>query len=268
MMITSKSNPRIKFIKELRKKKTRDETGLFYVEGIRPVGAAFETGWEIEEILLAPGLLRSDFALGMIDKAGKSGLTVTEISNDVFLSVSDKEGPQGISAIVHQKYSSLDTVQQIGGIWVGLESIQDPGNLGSIMRTADSSGAKGLILLGNFTDPFGMESVRASMGAVFSIGIVPDTFENFRFWQENSHFEIIGTTDKAISNYRKIDYPTNLILMMGSEQKGLSESLINLCTNMVSIPMVGKSDSLNLAVATGIILYEILNQHSNRTEKG
>lgn len=267
-MITSKANTRIKFIKELRKKKTREETGLFYVEGIRPVCAAFETGWEIEEILVAPGLLRSDFALGMIDKAGKSEITVTETSNDIFFSISEKEGPQGISAIVHQKYSSLDTIEQKGGIWVGLESIQDPGNLGTIIRTADSSGVKGLILLDNCTDPFGMEAVRASMGAVFSIGVVLATFENFRSWQEKSRFELIGSSDKAISNYRKIEYPTNLILMMGSEQKGLSEPLINLCTTMVSIPMVGKSDSLNLAVATGIILFEILNQHSTRTEKG
>jgi TrmH family RNA methyltransferase len=113
-----------------------------------------------------------------------------------------------------------------------------------------------------------MEAVRASMGAVFSIETVLAPFEKFRSWQEYFHFEIIGTSDKAFSNYRNIDYPTNLILMMGSEQKGLSESFINLCTNMVSIPMVGKSDSLNLAVATGIILYEILNQHLNRTEKG
>jgi TrmH family RNA methyltransferase len=267
-MITSKANPRIKFIKELRKKKTRDKTGLFYVEGIRPVGMVFETGWEIKEILVAPGLLRSDFALGMIDKAGKSGITVTETSNDAFLSISDKEGPQGISAVVHQNFSSLDTLEKNGGIWVGLESIQDPGNLGTIMRTADSSGVKGLILLDKCTDPFGMEAVRASMGAVFSIGIVLATHEQFQFWQEKSHFEIIGTSDKAISNYRNIEYPINLILMMGSEQKGLSEPIVNLCANMVSIPMVGKSDSLNLAVATGIILYEILNQHSSRNGKG
>jgi len=267
-MITSKTNPRIKFIKELRKKKARDETGLFYVEGIRPVGAAFEAGWVFEEILVAPGLLRSDFALGIIDKAGKSKITITEISNDAFLSISEKEGPQGISAVVHQKISSLDTLTNNGGVWVGLESIQDPGNLGTIMRTADSSGVKGLILLDNCTDPFGMEAVRASMGAVFSIGIVLATFEKFRSWQEKSSFQLIGSSDKAISNYRKIDYPTNFILLMGSEQKGLSEPFINLCTNMVSIPMVGKSDSLNLAVATGIILYEILNQHSFRNGKG
>jgi TrmH family RNA methyltransferase len=267
-MITSKTNPRIKFIKELRKKKTRDETGLFYVEGIRPVGAAFEAGWEIEEILVAPGLLRSDFALGMIDKAGKSGITITETSNDAFLSISEKEGPQGISAVVHQKFSSLNILEKIGSVWVGLESIQDPGNLGTIMRTADSSGMKGLILLDNCTDPFGMEAVRASMGAIFSIGIVLATFEMFQSWQNKSHFELIGTSDKAILNYRKIEYPANLILMMGSEQKGLTEPFINLCTNMVSIPMAGKSDSLNLAVATGIILYEILNQHSSRNGKG
>jgi TrmH family RNA methyltransferase len=267
-MITSKANPRIKFIKELRKKKTRDETGLFYVEGIRPVGEAFETGWEIEEIFYAPGLLRSDFAFGTLDKAGKSGITVTETSNDAFLSFSEKEGPQGISAVVHQKFSSLDTLEKGGGVWVGLESIQDPGNLGTIMRTADSSGIQGVILLENCTDPFGVEAVRASMGAVFSVGIVLVSFDKFRSFHEESHYEIIGTSDKAIMNYRKIDYPTNLILMMGSEQKGLSEPFNNLCTTMVSIPMMGKSDSLNLAVATGIILYEILDQHSIRTEKG
>jgi len=260
-LITSKSNPQIKFIKDLRRKKTRDATGLLYVEGIRPVGEAFDCGWVIEELVAAPDLLRSDYALKLFEKVTKSGVRIVETSVEVFESISEKEGPQGIAAVVKKKISTIENVSEESGVWVGLEAIQDPGNLGTIMRTAEASGVKGLILLENCADPFGVEAVRASMGALFSTDIIFSTNSAFSSYVEKKNIPVIGTSDKAEIFFRDMVYPKNLVLLMGSEQKGLSEDLKKSCDNIVAIPMSGRSDSLNLAVATGIILYEIYHQH-------
>jgi len=260
-LITSKSNPKIKFIKDLRRKKTRDATGLFYVEGIRPVGEALDCGWVIEELVAAPELLRSDYALQLFEKATKSGVRIVETSVDVFESISEKEGPQGIAAVVQKKISTIENLSEKSGVWVGLEAIQDPGNLGTIMRTADASGVKGLILLENCTDPFGIEAVRASMGALFSKDIIFSTNNAFSSHVEKKKITVIGTSDKAEINFRNMVYPTNMVLLMGSEQKGLINDLKKSCDKIVAIPMSGRSDSLNLAVASGIILYEIYHQH-------
>jgi TrmH family RNA methyltransferase len=247
-------------IRDLRDRKTRKETGLFYVEGIKPVAEALSSDWKIKTIVIAPELIKSDHAHNLIKLSKRKNLEVVEVDKEVFQLISEKDGPQGIGAVVHSQTNPLNLIEEKSGIWVGLDSIQDPGNLGTIIRTVDSAGANGIILIGQCTDPFSSESVRSSMGAIFSVKIVLSTMEEFILWKSKTQITLVGSSDKGKVDFRKASYPKVMLLLMGSEQKGLNQALMDACTCLVSIPMRGKSDSLNLAVATGIILYEITSQ--------
>ena len=260
MMISSRSNPKIRLIRDLRDRKARKETGLFYIEGIKPVGEALFSDWIIKTIVIAPELIKSDYTHNLIKLSKEKNLEVVEVEKEIFQHISEKDGPQGIGAVVHFQTNPLNLIEEMGGIWVGLDSVQDPGNLGTIIRTVDSAGANGIVLIGQCTDPFSFESVRSSMGAIFSVKVVISPMEEFLLWNTKTQITLVGTSDKARVDFRKASYQNDMILLMGSEQKGLNPALMESCTCLVSIPMRGKSDSLNLAVATGIILYEITSR--------
>ena len=140
------------------------------------------------------------------------------------------------------------------------DSIQDPGNLGTILRTLDAVGGSGLILLDHSTDPYDATALRASMGAVFSQQLVRASFSDFARWKQAGNFQLVGTSGSAREDYHEFSYPDPMVLLMGSERLGLQEEHLKLCDGLVAIPMVGRSDSLNLSVATGVVLYEIFNQ--------
>ena len=264
MVITSFSNPKVKFIRKLEQKKFRQETGLFFIEGLRTVGEAVQTGAEIETLVVAPDLLVSTFGKALLDEPATQSIEKVEVSAEVYEKLAHKDGPQGIGAIVRQHWSSLnDTEADTDDLWVALDSIADPGNLGTIMRTADAVGARGLVLLGNSTDPFDPGSVKASMGAIFSLALSQTDWDSFRRWQTKNRVMLVGTSDSASVDYQKISYTHPLILLMGSERHGLSQEMMAACDQVVRIPMEGRSDSLNLAVATAVMLYEIYNQSRN-----
>lgn len=264
-MITSTSNPTIKFIRKLADRKERLQTGLFFVEGLRIVGEALQKGWEIETLVVAPELLTSLFGQQLVaDYADKQG-RIDEVSADVFRSLSLKDGPQGIGAVVRQRWTALEDVHlQAGDTWIALDSVQDPGNLGTILRTSDSAGCQGVILLDQSTDPFDPGTVRASMGAVFCQPLIKTSLPAFVSWKKREAAPVIGTSDKAQQDYHRFEYPEAVVLLMGSERQGLQEQHLSLCSAVVSIPMQGESDSLNLAVATALVVYEILNQRRDQ----
>lgn len=265
MIITSSANPRIKQIRKLRDRKERQETGLFYLEGLRIVAEAAEQGAALDTLIYAPELLSSEFGQQLVDQVMRQGVPVLEVSAEVFRGLSLKEGPVGIAAVVRQQWVDLDSVTiQPGRPWVALDSVADPGNLGTILRTLDSAGGSGLILLDHSTDPYDPTSIRASMGAVFSIKLVQAGLAQFAAWKRARSVFLVGTSDKARVNYHAYPYPSELVLLMGSERQGLQPEHLNLCDEVVAIPMAGSSDSLNLAVATGIVLYELVNQRSER----
>ncbi|MDT8897550.1 MAG: TrmH family RNA methyltransferase [Thermanaerothrix sp.] len=264
-LITSSANPRLKLIRKLRERKVREQYGLFYVEGIRLVAEAIQQGWPIEMLVVAPQRLSSEFAWQHVEQARQKGVRIIEVSAKVFESLALKENPQGLAAVARQRWTPLSMVNpNAGELWVALEAIQDPGNLGTILRTADAVGAKGVILLEHTTDPYDPAAVRASMGAVFTQQLVRTTQEEFLQWCAQTHPTLIGTSDKAHQDYHEFTYPQGLIVMMGSEREGLSPPYAALCQTMVAIPMVGRVDSLNVAIATAIVLYEIFNQRRQR----
>jgi TrmH family RNA methyltransferase len=257
----STSNPRIKLIRKLRDRKERQQTGLFYVEGLRIVAEALQTGAKIEFLVIAPGLLTSPFGKQLLQSEAARNIPIFEVSDETFLSFSNKDGPQGLGAVVKQKWANLDQVQKQAAIWTALDAVQDPGNLGTILRTSDAVGGAGVILLDQATDPFDPASVRASMGAVFSQHLIKASLQEFAASNKANHIPVVGTSGAAELDYHQARYPFPCILLMGSERHGLLDQHLRLCDMIVKIPMIGRSDSLNLAIATAIVLYELFNQH-------
>ena len=260
-LISSHSNARVKQVRALRQRKERERTGLFFVEGIRLVGEAVQTDAELETLVVAPELLTSVFGQGLVERQRWKGVACLEVTAEVFESISAREGPQGIGAVVRQQWAALADVTPGDELcWTALVAVQDPGNLGAILRVSDAVGGAGVILVGASTDPYDPAAVRGSMGAVFSQRLVRATFEELSAWKAASPFAVVGTAGDAPHDYQAVGYPRPLILLMGSEREGLSPQQRAVCDILVRIPMVGRSDSLNLAVATGVVLYEIFNQ--------
>ncbi len=265
--ITSFANEEIKFIRKLQLKKFRDESGLFFVEGIKPVLEAAEQKAGIQKIIYCPAILQSGIAINFIEQNQDKDFLFIEVDEKVFRSIAIKEGPQGIAAIVNQKWFYLgEILAEKAGIWIALDSIQDPGNLGSILRTLDAIGGNGLILLDQTTDAYHPTSVRASMGAIFTQKLIKVKKDEFIQWRKASKIACFGTDCINGIDYQKVEYPNRMILMMGSEQKGLEIQLAETCDEMLHIPMRGNVDSLNLANATSIILYEIYNQYRKKPQ--
>ncbi len=261
MMITSFGNPKIKAIRKLEQKKYRQETGAFFIEGLRTVGEAVQTGAPIEAFVIAPELLVSNFGLSLLEQPAVQGVERIEVSAEIYEKIAHKDGPQGIGAIVRQQWHALEDLMPVAhDLWVALDSIADPGNLGTIMRTADGVGAQGVILLGQSTDPYDPTAVKASMGAVFSLALAQASWADFHRWQQTHGVMLVGTSDHASEDYQAIPYRRPLALLMGSERHGLSDEMLAACDKHARIPMTGRSDSLNLAVATAVMLYEIYNQ--------
>ncbi|MDY6874374.1 MAG: RNA methyltransferase [Chloroflexota bacterium] len=262
MIITSFANPKVKAIRKLEQKKYRQETGAFFIEGLRTVGEAVQTGAPIESLVVAPALLVSDFGQSLLNEPAVQNTERIEVSAEIYEKIAHKDGPNGIGAVVRQQWQALDELKPSAkDFWVALDAIADPGNLGTIMRTADGVGARGIILLGHSTDPYDPTAVKASMGAVFSLGLAQANWPDFHRWQKAHSVMLVGTSDHASEDYQSIQYQRPLTLLMGSERHGLSDEMIAACDRIACIPMTGRSDSLNLAVATAVMLYEIYNQH-------
>jgi RNA methyltransferase, TrmH family len=259
--ITSKNNSLIKSARALRDRKERQKSGKFLVEGILPVGEASSAGWQIDFLLYSKELLASDFAGALIKQESFKGTRCVLVSADVLESVAEKDNPQGILAVVSQKKYPLSAFSQSGmKRGVALVAPQDPGNVGTILRTMDAVGADGLFLLDGGVDPFHPSSVRASMGTLFWKPVVTATFTDFRAWAAEMGYRLIGTTAHAKLDFREIILDSrSTILVLGNEQKGLSKEQMATCEVNISLPMRGKASSLNLAVAAGILMYHLFS---------
>ena len=260
-VITSLSNTRIKTIRKLRNRKEREASGVAYIEGLKIIGEALEQGAAIQELIWCPDLLKSDFGRNLVATCEQLGVSILEVNSQVFESISVKEGPQGIAAVIKQNYMCFEDLDS-GSLKFGLAlyAVADPGNLGTIIRTCDAVGCHYLFLLDQTTDPYDPNAVRASMGALFSVNIIKVRSDVFLDWAREHAIMVVGSSDKAAVDYVEFDYPERMILMMGSEREGLPEEVVLKCSKLLRIPMTGKSDSLNLSIATGVFLYEYFNR--------
>jgi RNA methyltransferase, TrmH family len=250
--ITSLSNPFVKHARALRQKKARAESGSFLVEGIHHVGEALDAGWQVESVLYAPDLLTGNFAGDLISRLRNASQPV---SAQVMESLSGKDNPQGLLAIVHQKKMQLKELSRIQCA-VALVSPQDPGNVGTILRTLDAVGADALFLLDGGVEIYHPTAVRASMGTIFWKPAVESSFDEFVAWANRGHYQMIGTSARGDVEYQTFVPNPPWILILGNEQKGLSAAQTNACDVTVCLPMKGRVSSLNLAVAAGVLLYQ------------
>ena len=257
--LTSRNNPYIKKLRSLAQRKGRIETGLFMVEGIHHVGAAIEANWDVDTLLYAPELLKSEYARELITASVKKGIFCQPASTDIFHSLAGKENPQGILASVRQrdlKFNQLPSFRHGAAV----VAPQDPGNLGTILRTLDAVGADMLILLDGGVDLYHPKVVRASMGALLWKPVIRTSFDDFIGWMREQSYKLIGTSAHGNSDLQSLNLSQeNWILLLGNEQKGLSSKHIFACDSLVSLPMRGRGTSLNLAIAAGVLLYGLMD---------
>jgi TrmH family RNA methyltransferase len=260
-IISSPNHFQIQRIRGLQVRAERERTGLFLIEGIRFVAQAIQHNVKLETLLVAPELLVSPFGQKLVRQQRRAGTPCLTVTPEVFHTVSLSEEPQGIAAVVPQRWEPLPGVTPSEGLcWVALETVHSPGNLGAILRTCDAVGAAGVILLGGAIDPHDPATVRATMGALFAQRFVRTTLPEFLAWKRRHRCLLVGTSPSADADYRSLSCRPPIVLFMGPERRGLSQEQQALCDVVVKIPMVGSSDSLNLAVATSLMLYELFNQ--------
>jgi TrmH family RNA methyltransferase len=184
---------------------------------------------------------------------------VLEVSEKVLSAITRRDNPQMVVGVFTQKYLQLKDIRpRDSDVWVALDRVRDPGNLGTVIRTADAVGAKGVILVGDTTDPFSVETVRATMGSIFAMPVSRATLDAFMAWRGSFSGLVAGTHLKGAVDYRSVDFAGKpVLLLMGNEQQGLPDDLAASCDRLLRIPQAGRADSLNLAVATGVMLFEI-----------
>ncbi len=265
-VISSAANPLIKRIRLLADRRHRHREGAFVVRGIQPVWQAVEAGADIEVLISAPDLLRGP-AASMLAEQEARGVRVARLSGELFGRIADRDGPAGLAAIVRKRPASLGELRvQPDSVFVALHEVRNPGNLGTIIRTADAAGAAGVILLGASTDPFDPVAVKASMGAIFSVPVaVAPAAGDFVRWCRAGAVAIAATSaqDKSAQGkgtFWETELRPPLAILLGSEGTGLPADLLAAGDVLLRIPMTGTAESLNLAVAAGILLYEAWHQ--------
>lgn len=259
--ITSPANPAVKEVRALHQKKHRAATGLFLAEGLRILAEAVDRGHPIETLVLLAEMRAHRIGKRLVQACLDSGGRVLEVSEPVLAKIARKDNPQGALGVFRQHWETLETIDARADFcWVVLEALRDPGNLGTILRSCDAVGAEGAILLDNTCDPYSLESVRASMGSIFAQRIVHAGFDAFLEWRQRQGGMLVGAAPDAAFDYQEARYRRPVFLFMGNEQSGLPARYREACERVVCIPMRGRADSLNVAIATSILLYEIYNQ--------
>ncbi|MCY0149549.1 RNA methyltransferase [Hoeflea sp. G2-23] len=256
--ITSLSNPVIKDIRALSMKKHRDETGTFLAEGLKLVIDAIELGWNIQTLIYAKARTSTEQVERIAALTVARGGLVLEVSEKVLTAITRRDNPQAVIAVFEQKLTPLSEIApKADETWIALDRVRDPGNLGTIIRTADAAGASGVMLIGETVDPFSTETVRATMGSIFAMPLVRTSEVEFLNWSAKDGALLVGSHLKGSVDYRSIDYKDRaVVLLMGNEQAGLPDSMASACGKLARIPQTGRADSLNLAIATGVMLFE------------
>lgn len=259
--ITSLTNPLVKDLRALSMKKHRDETGQFLGEGLKLVTDALAENWPVPFLCLTAAALQNKVAQEAAAKVKARNGQVLEVSEEILSKITRRDNPQMAVGVFAQRLKSLADIRpKAGEIYVVLEQVRDPGNLGTIMRTVDSVGASGVILVGDVCDPFSVEAVRATMGSLFHVPVTRCMREDLLKWKKTVDIRFVGTHLKATHDYRKVTSSEPTALVMGNEQAGMSDELAAACDALVKIPMRGQADSLNLAIATGVMLYELTRE--------
>jgi TrmH family RNA methyltransferase len=259
--ITGFSNPLVKQVRALRDKKHRRIDGRFLAEGLRILTEALDSGvapemlWRTADSADHPLVKRLEAAVT------NAGGDVFITSADILAKLSGKDNPGSVIGVYAEFLTPLDALDRgAADIWIVAQSLRDPGNLGTILRTGDAVGAGGLILVDDCTDPFSVEAVRASMGAIFTQSVSVARWEEFIVWLRAAPGQLVGTSLNTPTDYRSARYTSPTFILIGNEAQGLPSDYERQCDLLVKMPMRGRADSLNAAVATAVMAYEVLNQ--------
>ena len=255
--ITSASNPLIKQLRSLERKKGRNETGLFLAEGARLIEQALTQDWQVDTLIVSNAGAELDYVQTLTARARDQGARLVQVPDRIAGSIARKDNPQAVIAAIQQRDLSLrDLPSDDPGLWIGLYECRDPGNLGTILRTADCAGAAGVVLIENCCDPFSVEAVRASMGSLFDVRLAKTDFSSFNAWRKASGLDMVAASVNGDTAHVGVDFERPSLILMGNEQAGLPDAVEAECDTLCLIPMRGGADSLNLAQATAIMLYE------------
>lgn len=257
--ITSLTNPIIKDLRSLHRKRSRDEQNLFVAEGLKLVIEALDLGWTIRTLAFAKSAIGNAAVEKIAARAVANGGLVLQVNEKILSAITRRDNPQTVIGVFEQRYSAIDSFTgENDQVYLAIDRVRDPGNLGTIIRTADAVGARGVVLIGESTDPFSTETVRATMGSVFAVPVAKVSESAFLAWRTGFSGLVVGTHLRGAVDYRSIDYADRpVVLLMGNEQQGLTEPLAACCDHLLRIPQAGRADSLNLAVATGVMLFEV-----------
>jgi RNA methyltransferase, TrmH family len=246
----------------------RDTRRTFFVEGVRNVVHAIESGFHIETLVYSEKLLIVPIARRLVRDRCRSGTPTFHVSPEAFRQVSTTPRASGVGAIVAQRWSPLHGASPRAGLcWVVLEAVRSAGNLGSLIRTSEAIGGAGFILVGPRIDPFDPAVVRAAMGSLFRQTLIRTNDRSLRNWVRRHRCRVIGASPDGSADLHHFDYPRPTILVLGEERQGLTPPQRELCSDLVRIPMLGVADSLNLAVAGSLLLYEVYRARSIRRDR-
>lgn len=256
--VTAFSNSTVKLLRSLRDKKARRAEGLFLAEGLRILTEARDSGMLPEIIVFSPEGAKHPLAAEIIAATEAAGGDAIETTPDILSKMSGKDNPQMVLGAYRQPESSLERIDRTKApLWIVAQALRDPGNIGTILRTGDAAGAGGLILIDDCADPYSVEAVRASMGALFTQQVATARWPEFLSWLRGGDGQMVGTSLKAIDDYLEAEYRQPCFLLIGSEQQGLPAAYEAECDLLVKIPMAGRADSLNAAMATAVMAFAI-----------
>jgi RNA methyltransferase, TrmH family len=256
--VTAFSNPTVKRLRSLRDKKSRRSEGLFLAEGLRIIAEARDSGRLPEIVAYSPEGAKHPLAAEIIAATEAADGDAIETTPDILSKMSGKDNPQMLLGVYKQPSTSLDRIDRSKApLWIAAQALRDPGNIGTILRTGDAVAAGGLILIDDCADPFSVEAVRASMGAIFTQDVATARWPEFVAWLRAGDGQLVGTSLKATRDYLEAEYDRPCFLLIGNEQQGLPAEYEAECDLLVKIPMAGRADSLNAAMAAAVMAFAI-----------
>jgi TrmH family RNA methyltransferase len=256
--ITAFSNATVKLLRSLRDKKARRAEGLFLAEGLRILTEARDSGRLPEIVAFSPEGASHPLAAEIIAAAEAAGGDAVETTPEILSKMSGKDNPQMLLGAYRQPETALERIDRAKApLWIVAQALRDPGNIGTILRTGDAVGAGGLILIDDCADPFSVEAVRASMGAIFTQEVAAARWADFVSWLRSGDGQLVGTSLKATHDYLEAEYCRPCFLLIGNEQQGLPADYETECDLLVKIPMAGRADSLNAAIAAAVMAFAI-----------
>jgi TrmH family RNA methyltransferase len=254
-------DPRFLKLRSLQTHQGRSRTKLFIIEGIRHLARAVEHCAPIESVFLDPSVLSNPFGQKLARQLRQQGVPGIRLSQELYRDLTLATEPQGIGAVLKQRWFPLEQLRATrDSLWLAVESIESPGNLGTIIRTAEAAGVSGVFILNPNCDPHDPATIRATMGSLFSQKLVRCSVPEFKYWAKSNGVSTIASSPSGLMDYKALAYRFPATLIVGSEKQGLSEQLLETAHFVVRIPMRGGCDSLNAAVAAGILLFEIANE--------